>query len=250
VTASAALTEAVAALARVPVLLVALDFDGVLAPIVAEPSLARPLPESVAALVALAGLPSTHVAVVSGRSLDDLEALSGLPQPIVLVGSHGAEYATGFEGVLTPERIALRAELERELSRLAAGIDGVLLECKPASVAVHVRNAAPAAGARLLAEVSSGPAAWPGVHPTAGKMVLELAVIEASKGQALDVLRDRFEAGAVFFAGDDLTDEKAFARLGPNDLGVKVGPGDTVARYRVDDPGDVTRLLRQLLTTR
>jgi trehalose 6-phosphate phosphatase len=244
------LVGAVRGLARVPVLLVALDFDGVLAPIVSVPSAARPLPSSVAALSSLVALPGTFGAVVSGRALRDLAALAGLPPSVELVGSHGAEFAHGLGSLLTPERVELRAAVERELERLVDGESGVMLERKPASVAVHVRNAPAAVGSAVLAAVAAGPALWPGVHPTAGKMVLELAVIEASKGAALDVLRDRVRASAVFFAGDDVTDEKAFARLRPGDVGVKVGPGSTLAGFRVDSPSDVTGLLELLVAGR
>lgn len=72
-------------------LLVATDFDGTLAPIVADPAAARALPDSVAALHALADLPNTTVAIVSGRSIADLHTLLGDPGALYLIGSHGAE---------------------------------------------------------------------------------------------------------------------------------------------------------------
>src|SRR5262245_60270349 len=82
-------------LAAAPRLLVALDFDGVLAPIVDVPSAARPLPAAASALGVLATLPETTVALVSGRGLADLAAVSGFGTPIRLVGSHGAEFDDG-----------------------------------------------------------------------------------------------------------------------------------------------------------
>ncbi|MDQ1656425.1 MAG: hypothetical protein QOD41_1508 [Cryptosporangiaceae bacterium] len=244
------LTRAIAELVRTPVLLVAVDFDGVLAPIVSDPSLAAPLPESYDALVALAALPSTSVTVVSGRALDDLAALSKLPPEIHLVGSHGAEFDHGFGDLLTPGRLELRSRLRRELGHLAAGAEGVLLEPKPASVAVHVRNAPDSVATEILRAVMEGPGSWPGIQVTAGKKVLELAVISASKGTALDVLRERLGATAVFFAGDDVTDEKAFARLRKGDVGVKIGGGDTLAAYRLGTPEDMAALLHHLVAER
>jgi trehalose 6-phosphate phosphatase len=244
------LSTALTALAAADSLLVAIDFDGVLAPIVSDPSAARPLPESFATLVSLAELPGTSVAVVSGRALDDLAALSKLPPQIHLVGSHGAEFDHGFGDALTDDRLALRAELRRELGHIVAGAEGVLLEPKPASVAVHVRNASDAVGTRVLRDVMEGPGSWPGIQVTAGKKVLELAVISASKGTALDVLREKLGASAVFFAGDDVTDEKAFARLRAGDVGVKVGGGETLAEYRVADPYEVADVLADLLRLR
>ncbi|MFV1990500.1 MAG: trehalose-phosphatase, partial [Acidimicrobiales bacterium] len=78
-------------LARTPQLLVACDYDGTIAPLVANPMDALPRRETVAAMRGLAELPQTHVAVISGRSLRDLAALSRLPDEIHLVGSHGSE---------------------------------------------------------------------------------------------------------------------------------------------------------------
>ena len=86
------LDDALAALAGRP-LLVGLDFDGVLAPIVERPGDARALPGTLEAVQALAGLPDVVVALVSGRALEDLSARAGLEPggSIRLVGSHGAE---------------------------------------------------------------------------------------------------------------------------------------------------------------
>lgn len=242
------LIDALDRLASRPAILVACDFDGVLAPLVSDPSKSAPLPDSADALRALAEAPDTTVAVVSGRDRETLAALSGFGPPMHLVGSHGAQFAGEF--IIGPSEAALLDRLAAELARLSAGVDGVLLERKPASIAVHVRNTPAEAGERVLAAVSDGPAQWPGVHPTAGKMVLELAVIEASKGAALDVLRQQVDADAVLYVGDDVTDEKAFARLGSTDVGIKVGPGETLATYRVADPVAVTQVLRQLVARR
>lgn len=96
------LRSAIGRIARVPQLLVACDYDGTLAPIVEDPSTAVPLPESVAAVRALAALPQTTVAVVSGRALRDLAALSRLPSEVHLVGSHGSEFDIGFVERLSP----------------------------------------------------------------------------------------------------------------------------------------------------
>ena len=81
----------------------------------------------------------------------------------------------------------------------------------------------------MLDALRGGPAAAPGIVVTPGKAVLDLAVTEMSKGLALDRMRGD---AAVFFAGDDVTDETAFARLRPGDVGVKVGDGDTAAANR------------------
>lgn len=243
------LEAALRELAGVPTLLIALDFDGVLAPLVDVPSESRPLPESAAALGSLATLPGTVVALVSGRGLADLAATSGFGTPIRLVGSHGGEFDDGG-AVLDDVQRALLDELTTELAAVVDGEPGVKLEHKPAGVAVHVRGAAPEVGARVLDAVRAGPATRPGVDATPGKDVIDLAVLQVNKGMAVDVLRERVGADAVLFAGDDVTDETAFARLGPGDVGVKVGEGDTLAGHRVAGPPDVARLLELLLAAR
>ncbi len=244
------LADALRRLARTPVLLVACDYDGVLAPIVADPAAAAPLAAAADAVTELAALPRTEVALVSGRARRDLRVLSGLDGVAHLVGTHGAEFDESFVATLPAPAAALLGRVVAEVRSLGSAVHGVLFERKPASVAVHVRNADPVAGAALLDAVAAGPARWPGVHALAGKMVLELAVVETGKGSALDLLRDRLGASAVFFAGDDVTDEKAFAVLREGDVGVKVGPGGSLAAHRVDDPAAVARLLTLLASLR
>lgn len=243
------LDAALQELAGVPRLLVALDFDGVLAPIVDVPSEARPLPESAAALRALAALPDTTVALLSGRGLGDLAAVSGFEAPVRMVGSHGGEPDDGGT-VLDDAQQARLDALTAELEALVGGEPGVRLEHKPAGVAVHVRGAAPDVAERVLDAVRHGPATWDGVDATPGKSVLDLAVLQVNKGLALDVLRERVGAGAVLFAGDDVTDETAFAVLRDGDVGVKVGDGETAAAHRVPGPPDVAAMLERLLRLR
>jgi trehalose 6-phosphate phosphatase len=244
------LEQALARLAREPHLLVACDYDGTLAPIVDVPAEARPRRESVAALRALAALPDTSVAVISGRSLHDLAALSRLPEEIHLVGSHGTEFDVGFARALAPEALALRDRVTEELHAIAAPKPGVLVEHKPAGVALHYRQASEEDGAAALAAVREGPAQLPGVHAREGKRVIELAVVHADKGYALDAIRHQVGATAAVFVGDDVTDEDAFSRLTGPDLGIKVGSGPTFAELRVEDTDDVARLLARLVEAR
>jgi trehalose 6-phosphate phosphatase len=143
----------------------------------------------------------------------------------------------------------LLARIIAELNEIAADRPGVTVETKPASVALHVRNASAADGKVALARAQEASAAW-GAHVTAGKAVLEFAVITTDKGEAVDILREQTGADAVVFLGDDVTDEKAFRRLRDGDIGVKVGAGDTAARYRVESPDDVAEVLAYLLTAR
>ncbi|GAA1895200.1 trehalose-phosphatase [Asanoa iriomotensis] len=244
------LRAAIGRIARVPQLLIACDYDGTLAEIVADPTQAVPLPESVAAIRALAALPQTTVAVVSGRALRDLATLSRLPSEVHLVGSHGSEFDIGFVERLTPELVEVRTRLQVELREIVAGKPGVRLENKPASVAVHYRAAERAVAEAVKARVADGPAKWPEVTITHGKEVIEVSVVPTHKGTAVHQLRTSMSASAVLFVGDDITDENAFATLQGPDVGVKIGEGETKATHRVGEPIEAARLLALLLQTR
>ena len=242
----AALQDALTRAAASPRLLVTSDFDGTLSPIVDNPGDARPLPAAAAALEALAALPDTTAALISGRALAVLRELSGASAAVQAIGSHGAEFDTGFAHEIDT---ALLDEIVETLHSIAAGRPGVAVETKPASVALHVRNASAADGEAALTLAREAARSWD-AHLTAGKAVLEFAVIVTDKGEAVDVLWDRSGATAVVFLGDDVTDEKAFRRMRDGDIGVKVGPGDSLAGFRVDSPEDVASVLAHLVNER
>jgi trehalose 6-phosphate phosphatase len=97
------LVAALDRLAAAPRVLVASDFDGVLAPLVPDPSQSRALPGTIEALEGLAALPDTHAAVVSGRDLDTLTSLTGLAgSAVTRIGTHGAETSRATAADLTP----------------------------------------------------------------------------------------------------------------------------------------------------
>ncbi|MFB7877558.1 trehalose-phosphatase [Nocardia sp. NPDC056064] len=242
--------RALASVARVPRLLVASDYDGTIAPIVSDPAKAFPHRESVSALRALAGLPNTTAAVISGRALRDLAALSRLPVEVQLIGSHGSEFDVGFVHAIDNDARQLLAEIQSAFAKIAAENPGVTVETKPASAALHVRNASPEIGRRALTSVRQGPACWVGVQVTEGKAVIELAVVPTDKGTALDTIRHQESASAAVFFGDDVTDEKAFRVLSGPDVGIKVGEGESLAKLRVDSTEAVARALAFLVEER
>ena len=244
------LRRALDAAAGSPRLLVATDFDGTISPIVAHPPDARPIPSAIAALSELTKRTNTTGALISGRALADLKVLSGAPTGVKLVGSHGCEFEEGiFEGVDEAARTRLRGLIEA-LREVSSRYPGTTVETKPISVAFHVRNAAPESAQQALDEASKAAEDFD-VHLTEGKAVREFAVIRTDKGRALDLMRHNTNATAVVYFGDDVTDESAFARLvGGSDVGVKVGPGDTAAAFRVESPEDVAEALQFMSATR
>ena len=244
------LDQALEAIARVPILLVATDYDGTLSPIVDNPDDAKPVRESIIALRALATLSGTHCAVISGRSLSDLANLSSLDGQIMLVGSHGSEFDQDFVRTLTDEQVLLRQRIHDEMHRIAAEDKRFHIETKPASIAFHYRNVADEKAEKAVNELLAGAATWDDVRVKSGKKVIELAVVHTSKGDCIDALRHRVGATAVVYFGDDITDEDAFVRLHGPDVSVKVGTGDSAATFRIHDPTEVARRLARLASAR
>ncbi|MET4781661.1 trehalose-phosphatase [Glaciihabitans sp. UYNi722] len=246
--------RALSELARTRRLLVALDFDGTLAPAVDDPEQARALPEAREAILRLLAIPDTRVALVSGRALTSLIQVSDLPDTALLVGSHGIELRLDSpdDQVLLDTAEFARVDVLREvLSEVADSFDQVWLEPKPAGFALHTRLATERNSriAHLVAR-SETAAQLDNLTVRSGKDVLEFSVRSTTKGEAVEHLREYTAATAVFFAGDDVTDEDAFAALGAGDVGLKSGEGPTLANFRVPGPTDVARALNLLADLR
>ncbi|TLM70670.1 trehalose-phosphatase [Pseudarthrobacter sp. NamB4] len=247
------LRAAIRRIAATDHLLVALDFDGTMAPIVGHADDARPLPRSAAAFAGLAVLPRTTTALISGRALASLRAVASPPVDTLLIGSHGAEawLGPGSTGLtLDAEQKVRLAEVRAILADIVNEAPGTLLEDKPAGVVLHTRLAADDVAADAVAAARSLLQDRQGVFLKDGKRVLETSVVNTSKGEGVTFLRQITGATAVLFAGDDTTDEDALARLEAGDVGVKVGLDFTQAEHRVEAPVHVAELLEVLLQER
>ena len=249
---AAPLVERLHELAGARRLLVASDFDGVLAPLVLDPAASRPVDGSVDSLRALAAAPATHAAVVSGRDLQTLTALTGLEgSRVTRIGSHGGESsADSGPPMLTEAQRSALARVTADLDEVTRAHPGARLEHKPAAVVLHTRGMAEAAARAAEAEALEATTRHTESHVLHGKHVVEVSVVRADKGTALLALRDAVGADAVAYFGDDVTDEHVFELLGPGDVGVKVGPGDTAAAWRVDGPREVAQALALLADLR
>lgn len=216
-----------------------LDYDGTLAPIVDDPMQAVPHPEAPALLTALAA--AHPLWIVTGRYLRDLDALLGLP--LRAIGLHGAqEGAIGGRAeslVPAPARAAI-ARLRGTLPE----IDGLHVEEKGPTFAVHYRavadEAATVAALRTWSDDRSAD-----IDVLFGKKVVELRPRGFSKGIAVRRLADAYPDRTPLYLGDDVTDEDAFAALPDDAVTVKVGAGETIARYRLPDVPSVVDYLRR-----
>lgn len=258
----AEVTSAVADLVRAPHVAIALDFDGVLAPLGDDPMGVSMAPGAADALREIAARGDLTLALVSGRRLVDLVTLAAPPPGTLLAASHGVEHGEATADGVVVEEMAptereaeLIARLDESLTATARGAEGAWVERKTFGRVLHTRQAHDDDAAVAAAEAVAGPATWPGVHAVVGKSVVELAVRSVTKADAVAwvraVVAEReglaLDEVAVLFAGDDTTDEHALVSLGPADLGVKVGDGATAATLRVPHEPAVVALLRTLL---
>ncbi|MCC9158712.1 trehalose-phosphatase [Streptomyces parvulus] len=247
---------------------VALDFDGTLAPIVADPDRARAHPDAVPALAALTPQLAA-VVVITGRPAEVAVRYGGFADVpgldhLVVLGHYGAERWDAATGTLsTPEPhpglAPVRAELPDLLERSGAGA-GTWTEEKGHAVAVHTRRAPdPQAAFEALRVPLTELAARHGLIVEPGRMVLELRPPGMDKGAALRAYVRDTGAASVLYAGDDLGDLPAFAAVdvlrSEGTPGLLVCSGsDEVPDLRkgadlvVDGPTGVVRLLRALST--
>lgn len=228
--------------------LLAFDFDGTLAPIVAQPDKARVGPGIARRLAALAEwLP---LAVVSGRALADVRARLGFT-PQYVVGNHGAEDAADARAAAAhAQRLdALRDRLARDAPALGGA--GVVVEDKGASIALHYRTARDrAAAAALIDGMLAAPD--PALRVFGGKMVVNVMAADApDKAKSVCGLVARAGCDSALFAGDDVNDEPVFAAAPSDWLTVRVGRDDphSRARWFLDGTAEVPVLLEHMLAT-
>jgi trehalose 6-phosphate phosphatase len=221
----------------------AFDFDGTLAPIVADREDAHLRPETRRLLRAVALL--YPCAVIYGRARADLaQRLDGVPL-VGLVGNHGAEAGFGpIDRTLRDRVLAWKHEL---LIRLD-GEPGIDVEDKRYSLAAHYRHAPCRCSARR--SVLRAAAALDGARVFGGRAVVNFVPCDAhDKATALSALLRREGARHAFYAGDDRTDEEVFARV--DCVGVRVGrTGRSRAPWYVPGQSAVDELLRALITAR
>jgi trehalose 6-phosphate phosphatase len=241
--------------------LIASDFDGTLAPIVADPAAAVAAPGAAAALARLAASAGT-VAIITGRPTAEAIELGGLADVagLIVLGHYGAE--RWQDGKLTaaaaPDGVARVREALPGVLAAAGAPEGTRIEDKGTALAVHTRQTAdPEATLARLREPLAALAADAGLAVEPGRFVLELRPPGTDKGTALRALVAERAARAVLFCGDDLGDLAAFAAVRAlREDGV---PGCTVgslsqetprvaeaADLVVDGPAGVVALLRGL----
>lgn len=221
-----------------------LDFDGTLVELAEAPSAIRVSADLAPMLQRLRRRLDGRLAIVSGRSLADLErhvACAG----IAISGSHGLELRLADGSALPLSVPAGLDEMRTEVLRFAQGAAGLLVEEKPAGLALHYRLA-PAEAERVSGLMERLASEYDMIVQH-GSMVVELRPRGATKGDALRAFmtEPEFAGARPVFVGDDLTDEDGFeAAAALGGTGVLVGPErPTAAGHRLDSVAAVSAWL-------
>jgi len=225
------------------------DFDGTLADIVSRPELVEVTDATRNALTALRLSHEGAVAIITGRDIATIDRFL-TPVRLPIAGVHGLTRrdATGQMHHPAYDAEALKA-IQAKLERLVAQENGLLLEAKEGALALHYRLRPEMEGVCIEAMEQAVQNA-PTVCVRRGKMVIEAVGHAGNKGEAIErFLSEKPFAGRVpVFAGDDQTDEDGFASVNRLEgISIKVGQGDTQARYRVQDREELLSWLNAII---
>jgi len=235
--------------------LILLDYDGTLVPFHREPDKAVPGAQVHEILSRLCADPRNQVAIVSGRSKEFLERWFG-DLSLHLIAEHGASFrtdkATPWTDLWTDDR-NWKAPFMRLLRRATRRCAGSMVEEKGTCLVWHYRNADPMHGMRVAQElredIDSLLLSNEGFHRVDGNHIVEIRPSGFDKGSAVQRIVGELNQDFILAIGDDRTDEDLFSVVPRTGYAVKVGKGNTLARYHLRDPGDVQQLLEALLVS-
>lgn len=228
-----------------------LDIDGTLLDIALTPHDVRVPPTLRKTLAKLQECTGGAIALVSGRPLSDIDLIFA-PLRLSAVGGHGAEVRPSPNGQVNgQEPVALEKEIRRRFADIARLSEGIIVEDKGYSIALHYRlapdkqRAIEDAVAAIYADLPPG-----SVEILRGKSLIEIKKVGFNKGTALRDLMSYppFAGRRPIFVGDDLTDEAAFAVV-PEFDGIAISVGRMVpgVAQRFETPSDVRRWLERLV---
>lgn len=234
------------------------DYDGTLTPIVSLPELALCPSDVKKYLEELRDLPGVHVAIISGRSLEDLRRKVGVSD-IIYVGNHGLEieHPDGrHKETLPSARTREVKRITQNLQNSLREIPGILFEEKGPILSVHYRNVPREFSEQIRHVMEEELQLWKGRWKMApGKMIWEIQPnVDFHKGKAvMEILKPFSRRGLLpIFLGDDQTDENAFRVLKGHGISVFVGPDNSPseADYFLQSPEEVHEFLSKCLEVR
>ncbi len=235
-----------------------LDYDGTLTPIVSRPEKALCPVKVKRLLETLRDLPGVHLAIVSGRSLEDVRRKVGVAG-IIYAGNHGLEIEKPGRRPrkrLPSARTSELKEITRNVQNALKDLPGILFEEKGPILSVHYRNVPRKCSAQIFRvieeELQSRKGRW---KTTSGKMVLEIRPnVGFDKGKAVKEILQAFPSRGrlPIYLGDDQTDEDAFQVLKGRGISVFIGPArvPSEADFFLRNPAEVHEFLHRCLEVR
>ncbi len=228
-----------------------LDYDGTLVNFTGIPAEAITGPGIHAILWPLASDPKNTVVIISGRDMHFLESqFNGLP--VNLIAEHGylLKRAGKQPEIIYPGDHSWKGPLGRDLRKLSSTMPGSFIEEKEASIAFHFRNMSPVFMERAVTEVRKRfrmiTARVKGLEVLYGNRIIEIKSGEFTKGSAARIFIGNNHYDFILAAGDDITDESLFHELRQEAVTIKVGQGETVAKYCIGKPSELLELLGEL----
>jgi trehalose-phosphatase len=235
-------------------LIAILDYDGTLTPLVSSPAAAVLAPSVRATLARLAESDRARLAILSGRGLADLRARVALDN-VVYGGCHGLEI-TGRQLHFRHPRAKRSgvAAMERALTAALPSVPGARLECKGLAVSLHYRHVVPSRRPAVRKIAEQMLRRRPDLTLVAGHLVFDfIPRVGWHKGTAARWMVSRLvrtlpaRRAVIVYAGDDASDEMAFATLRGRALTIHVGTRPSAAEYRVRGVREVQALLHRMV---
>ncbi|MFO7820445.1 MAG: bifunctional alpha,alpha-trehalose-phosphate synthase (UDP-forming)/trehalose-phosphatase [Lentisphaeria bacterium] len=230
-----------------------LDYDGTLREFEQDPTHALPMPEICDLLCELADNPRIDPYLISGRKRHEMQEWFG-DLEVTLIAEHGLAVRPAGEG----DWRAFYKEVDLSWKEIILGMlhhyegitPGSHVEEKQASVAWHYRAADPEFGdwkaRQLVAALDDMLTGIPAeVHH--GQSVVEVVSVYVNKGAAVERMLLANSYDLVVCAGDDITDESMLRKTDAGRFGIKIGAGETEARYQIQSPSDLRSLLEEVL---
>ncbi|HUS04546.1 MAG TPA: trehalose-phosphatase [Dehalococcoidia bacterium] len=240
-------------------ILLLIDYDGTLTPIVERPELAYLSLEVKECLQGLAGVPYLTLGIISGRTLEDLQERVGI-NGIIYVGNHGLEIegpGVSFVNPAAKQEVPLLHSLWQDIDKAIADIRGARIDNKGLTLSLHYRLVDEAQLDELnhiFNEMVKSPLASGQIRVTPSKKAYDIRpAVDWDKGKAMEFIAKKLNGRnkpLMLFLGDDVTDYDGF-RLANRDGGISIFVGDTrtnpPAQYFLHSPIEVYQLLGMLI---
>ncbi len=227
-----------------------LDYDGTLVPYARHPRLAVPNRELIDLLSIISADSRTEATIISGRDSATLESWFA-DLPVNLVAEHGASIRikNGEWKHEQPIDQSWKPLIRPTLELFEQRCPGAMIEEKNHTLAWHYRNVNPELGfirSRELLDNLHHLLRNSPLHIIDGNKVIEVRMAGVDKGSVAQKLLSEKQCSFVMAAGDDKTDEDMFRVLADKAITIKIGRGNTLARYSLSNQADMIRLLNQL----